>query len=214
MPKPTTNSSATQGNANLDGGQFISELQAGHINGPRLGQFFQKIINFANQLAVSSANSGSGEISPPPPIAGLTIKTSGEMIHVQHDHPGAIQRGVQYFTEVGVNDPGFNQPLVIDHGASRTTHPFTLPTNDDNAAPIKYYFRSYAQYHGSKRSDYAYWGTPQSPTAVTLAGSTSMTPLSSTGSGTSANTGLQGGQGLGNELFRPATQPKRTVGQK
>lgn len=202
------------GNAQLDGGQFIAELQSGHIHGPRLGQLFSKIIAFANQLAISTANSGSGEIAPPPPIAGLTVKTAGEMVHVAHDHPGAIQRGVQYFTEIGVNDPGFNQPIVKDHGASRTSHPFVLPTNDDNGSPIKYYFRSYAQYHGSRRSEYAYHGSAQAPTAVTLAGTTSMTPIPSKGSGTAANTGLQGGQGLGNELFRATAGPKRTVGQK
>lgn len=211
MPKPTAN--LTQGNAQLDGGQFITELMSGHVNPTRLGQLFQKFQGFINQLASSSANSGSGEIAPPPPIAAMTIKTSGEMVHVAHDHPGAIQRGVQYFTEVGVNDPGFNQPIVVDHGASRTTHPFTLPTNDDNAAPIKYYFRSYPQYHGSKRGDYAYWGSAQAPTAVTLAGTTNMTPLPSRGSGTSANSGLQGGQGLGNQLFRSTAVAKRTVGQ-
>lgn len=213
MPKPTSNQ-PSQGNAQLDGGQFIAELQAGHMSPVRVGQLFSKIINWANQLATSGANTGGGEIQPPPPIAALTIKTAGEMVHVQHSHPGAIQRGIQYFTEVGVNDAGFNQPLVHDWGATRTPATMmTLPTNDDNSKPISYYFRSYAQYHGSKRSDYAYWGTAQAPTAVTLAGTTSMTPLSSTGSGTAANSGLQGGQGLGNQLFRATATTKRSVGQ-
>jgi hypothetical protein len=211
MPRPTSNV-PTQGNAALDGGQFITELQSGQMHPPRLAQFLTKIVNYVNGLATSSANSGSGEITPPPPMAGMTVKTSGETVHVQHDHPGAIQRGVQYFTEVGVNDSGFNQPLVIDHGASRTSHPFTLPTNDDNGAPINYYFRSYAQYHGSKRSDFAYWGAPGAPTAVTLTGTTNLTPLPSKGSGTASNDGNQGGQGLGHQLFRPPVAPKRTVG--
>jgi hypothetical protein len=202
-----------QGNAQFDGGQFITELLSGKVHPVHVGQFFQKFIGFVNNLATSSANTGSGEIEPPPPIAGMSVKTSGEMVHVAHDHPGAIQRGGQYFTEVGVNDPGFNQPLVVDHGATRTSHPFTLPANDDNGVPINYYFRSYAQYHGSKRSEYAYHGSAKAPTAVTLTGSTNMTPLPSKGSGTASNSGTQGGQGLGNELFRPTTGPKRQVGQ-
>lgn len=206
MPVPRSNTQS--GNAQLDGGQFLTELA--HTNS-RQAAFFQKIITFVNQLATAGANSGSGEIAPPPPIAGMTVKTAGEMIHVAHDHPGSIQRGIQYFTEIGVNDPGFKQPMVIDHGASRTSHPFTLPTKDDGGNTINYYFRSYAQYHGSRRSGYAYLGTEKSPTAVTLTGSTQLTPITSFGSGTAANTGTQGGQGLGNFLFREQAGPKRTT---
>jgi hypothetical protein len=208
MAKPGSTLSTQQGNANLDGGQFLTEL---FTKDARQAQFFQKVIHFVNNLAQNIASTGNGQIAPPPPIAAMHLKAAGEIVHVSHDHPGVIQRGVQYFTEVGVNDSGFNQPVVIDHGASRTSHPFHLPTNDDNGNPVKYYFRSYAQYHGSQRSGYAYWGTPQSPTAVTMTGSTNLTLLPSKGSGTAANNGTQGGQGLGNLLFRPAPGPKRTI---
>lgn len=211
MTKPTSNV-PSQGNASLDGGQFLSELLAGRLTPVRVGQLFQKVIGYMNGLASSAANSGSGEIAPPPPLNSLTVKTSGEQVHVQISHPGAIQRGVQYFTEVGVNDPGFTQPIVIDHGASRTSHPFVLPTNDDAGVANKFYLRAYAQYHGSKRSGYAYWGQPQAPTAVVLGGTTNMTPLSSNGSGTASNAGTQGGEGLGNNLFRPGAAPKRATG--
>ena len=209
MPRPT-NSAPTAGNAQFSGGQYITELA---LKDTHTAQFFQKFINYVNGLATAVAATGSGEVTPPPPIASMSVKVAGEMVHVQHDHPGAIQRGVQYFTEVGVNDAGFNQPIVVDHGASRTSHPFPLPANDDQGTPINYYFRSYAQYHGSKRSEYAYHGSAHAPTAVTLSGSTNLTPLASTGSGTGSNNGLQGGVGLGNTLFRPATTTKRSTGQ-
>lgn len=209
MPRPTKNQ-AQQGNSQFDGGQFLGEL---YHKDSRQATFLQKFIDYMNSGFGALASTGSGQVAPPPPLAAMGVKTSGEMVHVSHDHPGAIQRGVQYFTEVGVNDPGFVQPLVKDHGASRTSHPFMLPTKDDNGAAIKYYFRSYVQYHGSKRSEYAYHGTQESPIAVTLAGNTSMTPLPSKGSGTASNDGKQGGQGLGNELSRSAEGPKRTTGQ-
>jgi hypothetical protein len=207
--KPTNNR-PLQGNSQLDGSQFITELRSQGM--VRLAMLQQKIVDFVNNLAASAANSGSGEIAPPPPIVSMTVKTASEYVHVSHSHPGAIQRGIQYFTEVGVNDPGFKQPLVHDWGCTRTpASMMTLPTKDDGGTPINYYFRSYAQYHGSKRSDYAYWGTPANPTAVTLSGTTKMTPLASSGSGTASNNGTQGGQGLGNDLFRAATEPKRVT---
>lgn len=218
MPKPTTNQ-PSQGNAQLDGGQFIAELQNGQVHAARLAQFFSKIIAYVNGLASSSANSGSGEIPPPPPLAGLSVSvpTTGELVHFGHNHPGAIQRGGQYFTEIGFSNsttpPTFAQPLVIDHGASRTEAPVHLPTQDANGNTYTYVARGYAQYHGSVRSGYAYYGTESSPTTFQVNGTTQMTLLPSFGSGTASNSGTQGGQGLGNDLFRAASGPKRQVGQ-
>ena len=207
MPKPTT--PVVQGNSALDGGSFLPTIQN---ENKYIGGMFKRVIAYVNGLAASSANSGSGEIAPPPPLAGLQVATGGEQVHVAINHPGAVQRGLQYFTEIGVNDPSFGKPLVVDHGASRTSHPFVLPTKDSGGNMITYYLRSYAQYHGSKRSEYAYWGTQGSPTGVQLSGTTQMTPLASKGSGTASNDGSQGGQGLGDSLYRAAPQPKRSVG--
>ena len=136
------------------------------------------------------------------------MKVAGEMAHVQIQDNAPIQKGIRYFTEVAT-DPSFTRPLVIDHGASRTRHPITLPTKDDSGSTVKYYFRSYSQYPGSDPSPPQVYGGA-SPTAVTMAGSTQMTLLPSMGSGTGAGNGSQGGHGLGKVLVRPEVGPKRT----
>ena len=84
------------------------------------------------------------------------MNTAGEMMHISINHSGALQRGVRYFSEVSTT-PSFNQPLVIDHGTSRTSHPITLPTNDASGNTQSYYVRSYAQDPG---------GPPSSPYTV------------------------------------------------
>jgi hypothetical protein len=196
---------------NLSGGQFLTELMG---KDPRMAAFMQTIIDGVNNVAKAMAVGGAGHIAAPPPPGSVSVKSSGEMVHVSISHPGAIQRNIRYFTEVGVNDSRFTRPLVIDHGSSRASHPFTLPTKDDGGVPINYFFRSYAQYPGSLRSEFAYHGSKGAPTAVTMAGNTSMTPLPSTGSGTASNLGTQAGQGLGNVQDRPAMgTAKRSIGQ-
>jgi hypothetical protein len=199
-------------NNQLDGGAWLNEVGQKQ---PRLAALLQKMIDHVNNGFKALAATGGGEIGPPAPPASVTVSAAatGETVHVQISHPDPfLQKGAQYFTHVGVNDPNFVQPLTIDHGASRTPHPFTLPTMDSGGATVKYYFRSFAQYHGSARSPYTYWGTEQSPTAVTLNGSTKHTLLPSTGSGTGDNSGRQPA-GLGDTLVRaPGNKPKRTLG--
>ena len=164
------------------------------------GTLLQRIITAINTTADNNASSAVGRLAPPPPVNGVTVKVAGEFAHVQIAHAGAIQQGIRYFTEVATNQ-NFAQPLVIDHGTSRTSHPFPLPTKTDSGATQKYYFRSYCQYPGSDPSaPVAYGGA--SPIAVQMAGSTQMTLLPSTGSGTAANTGQQGSWGLGKQQRR------------
>lgn len=165
-----------------------------------LGNLLQKIITAVNSLADNTAASAVGRLAPPPPINGVMVKQSGEMLHIQIAHSGPIQQGVHYFSEIATN-PNFANPLVVHHGASRTSHPIALPTKDDSGATQKYYVRSFAQYPGSDPTEaLAYGGA--SPTAITMTGSTQMTLLSSTGSGTAANTGAQAGWGFGKVLRR------------
>lgn len=176
----------------LTGGRQLVRLIKQDAN---LGTLLQQIITGVNTLADNTASSAVGRLPAPPPVNGVTVKVAGELAHVQIAHSAAIQQGVRYFTEVATNQ-NFTQPLVIDHGTSRTSHPFPLPTKDDGGNTQSYYFRSYCQYPGSDPSRPVVYGGA-SPTAVTMGGSTQLTLLPSTGSGTSANTGQQAGWGLG-----------------
>jgi hypothetical protein len=191
----------------LAGDSNLDEIEA---QWPRLGQWLRSnlipaINNIGKQLAVSPV----GAMGAPDPPQSIQVKAAGEYAHVQITDNAKLQKGVQYFTEVSTS-PSFSQPIVIDHGASRTSHPFPLPTQDDDGNPVTYYFRSYKQYHGSDPSAHVVYGG-QSPTGITMSGSTQMTLLPSTGSGTAAGNGQQGGQGLGKVILRATPQPKRSV---
>jgi hypothetical protein len=160
------------------------------------GRLLQSIIDGVNTLADNTASSAVGRLAPPTPINGVAIKQSGEMLHIQISHSGAVQQGVRYFSEISTS--GGSQPLVIDHGTSRTSHPISLPTLDDNGNTQQYTLHSYNQLPGSDPTPrVAYPGNP-----FTMSGTTRMTLLPSTGSGTAANTGQQAGWGLGKVLRR------------
>jgi hypothetical protein len=195
--------------AKLDGGRFLAEINQ---KDSKMGALFQRIITAVNTLADNVAASPVGQNEPPSAPDSVAVKASGEMVHVSITHNAPVKRGVQYFTEIDTN-PGFTKPIVIHHGASRTSHPFHLPTRDDGGTQHTWYFRSFAQYHGSPPSEKTVYGGASNPIGVTLTGTTNMTLLPSTGSGTAAPTGTQGGQGLGVFTQRPALGPKRNVAQ-
>jgi hypothetical protein len=195
--------------AELQGNQLLDQIQAEH---PLLGQFLRNYVlpsinNVGKQLGVSPVGAQAAPNAP----SGISVKVAGEYMHVAINDNNEIQKGIQYFTEVSTS-PSFSQPIVIDHGSSRTSHPFPLPTLDDNGNPVNYYVRSYAQYHGSHPSEAVVHGGKQ-PIAVTMGGTTQMTLLPSTGSGTASGNGQSGGSGLGKVLLRPQPQPKRSVGK-
>jgi len=205
-------------NGQLDGGRLLAKLNQ---TDPFMGSIFQRVIDGVNSLAQNSSVGANGEIDPPSTPDAISVKNSGEMYHVQITHNSPVNRNVSYFTEAS-NNPQFAQPIVIDHGTSRTSHPFTLPTFPDGAptassVPHNWYFRSYAQYPGSKPSPPAVLGGATNPTAMTSGltytntAATALTLLPSTGSGTASPSGQQGGQGYGNFVNRPAQGPKRSV---
>jgi hypothetical protein len=182
----------------LDGGRLLSKVMQ---RDPEQGQLHQNIIDAINRLAQNSAVSAIGEIQPPKAPDSVSVKVAGEFMHVSINHGGQLQKNVRYFTEVSTT-PTFSAPIVIDHGSSRTSHPFPLPAKDDAGAAQSYYVRSYAQYPGSQPSEPTVVGGTGAPTAHTMTGSTQMTLLPSTGSGTAANNGQQAGAGLGKTLTR------------
>jgi hypothetical protein len=182
----------------IDGGRELAMLEQKQ---PFLGSLFRTVINGINTLAKNTATSATGEIAAPKPPDSVTVAPMGDNLHVVISHGGSIQRGIRYFTEVGVDDPKFAQPHVVDHGSARGGF-IALPTNISSGVPHNYYVRSYAQYLSSQPSSPTVVGGLSSPTAVQLTGTAIGTPLLSTGSGTASNTGQQGGAGLGKTQVR------------
>jgi hypothetical protein len=193
--------------ANLSGGSYLNEV---YQSDSRLGTLLSRMLKGINQTAQAAGVSPVGTSAPPTAPDAINVSAAGELAHIQITHNAPINRGIQYLTEVSTN-PQFMQPLIIDHGCSRTSHPINLPTKTAAGANHNYYFRSYAQYHGSPPSDYVVFGGSGSPTPITMSGSTQMDLLPSTGSGTASPNGSQGGSGLGRVAQRPAQGPKRQV---
>jgi len=172
----------------LSGGRVLTEWQQEES---AKGNLIGKIIDSVNGLARNVAASAVGRSSAPPPINGINVKTSGEYAHITIDHAGEIQQGCHYFVEVA-NNEGFANAHPIHFGTSRTRDPIFLPAKDDAGNPQKWYVRGYAQYPSS---------SPSAPvsyhSAVTTSGTTQLSLLPSTGSGTAKANGSQPGWGFG-----------------
>ena len=202
-----------EGGAELD---FLSQKDT------YLGKFLRRVVAAINTTAQNASVSSVGLFPTPPKVDSInvagtfsastnTITTTSELLHWTMVHNQQVHKGVRYFTEIDTN-PNFTQPHVIDHGTSRSGF-LHLPANDNNNAPISYYMRSYAQYHGSDPSEPTVVGGLSNPTQILLTGTSQMSLLPSLGSGTASQTGQQGGQGLGDVLTRPAPTTKRSVTQ-
>lgn len=192
--------------ADLKGGQLLSEIENSF---PKLGVFFRtKVLPAINTLGQNAAVAPVGEIAPPSKPGGVNVKVAGEIAHITIDDAQQLQRGAQYHVELA-NNPQFSQPHVEHLGSSRGRF-INLPTNDDSGAPHAWYARAYSQYQGSQPSAVTYHGG-DAPLAFTMGGTTNLSPLPSTGSGTASSNGQQGGSGLGKVLLRPTPTPKRSV---
>lgn len=184
----------------LDGGRELSEIEQ---SSPSAGRLYRRIIQAVNVLAKNTASSATGEVAPPPPIAGVNVSvaSAGELMHVTLNHPGQVQRNARYMVEVHT-DPSFGNPVIIhDAGASRTLPPFHLPTFDETNVRHNFYVRAYLQNPAGQPSKITVAGGASSPTAFTMNGMSQMNFSTPQGSGTGPNTG-QGGQGLGKTTQR------------
>jgi hypothetical protein len=182
----------------LDLGGLQAEVSA---KDPRHAQVHEALLDAINRLALSTGGSATGEITGPKPPDSVSVAVGGEFMHISIAHSGQLQRNIRYFSEISTS-PAFAQPIVIDHGSSRTSHPFPLPTKDSGGHVQSYYVRSYAQYPGSPPSTPTVAGGFGSPTAFQMSGSTELTLLPSNGSGTAPNSGQSAGQGLGKTQTR------------
>lgn len=201
----------------LEGGRELSYLNQ---KDPYLGSILTRIIRGVNIVSTGLAVSPVGKLPPPAPVNDIqvsgefdattnTITTPSELLHFTLTHNSEVRKGVQYISEISTN-PNFSQPHVIDHGASRSAF-VNLPSQDNDGNQHEYYLRSYPQYHGSDPAPRTTLGGPYAATKIVMTGTSKTSLLASTGSGTAAPNGQQGGKGLGTVLKRPAPRPKRSV---
>lgn len=187
----------------IDGSQFLKEIRS---RDPHLGLLLEQLIDGVNGTSQHLGVDPKGKVAPPPAIEKLDVTANNGDIHAVITHNAPINKNIRYFVEADT-DPSFMQPHVFDLGSSRSL--FTrLPDKNGNGDSLNWHFRTYAQYQGSNASEKTFFGTLVNPTAVAPGGSTQLTPLPSTGSGTAAPDGQQGGQGLGTDLRRLPVGPK------
>jgi hypothetical protein len=202
--------------AEIQGGRELNYVSQKDVYA---GSLFTRLIDAVNSLAKNAGVAAVGKLAPPPKIDSIqvqgtqnggTITVPSEHLHWTLTHNQAIQKGVQYITEIAT-EPNFLQPHVVDHGCSRSGF-LHLPTfQSDGVTPQRYFMRSYAQYHGSNPSEPTVLGGLTNATQIKMTGTSGTTLLPSTGSGTASPTGQQGGHGLGKVLDRPAPTTKRNV---
>jgi hypothetical protein len=177
--------------------QFITELRS---NSPRMAFMMTKIVNAINQTAnAMGVDSTSFQQAPQAPQA-VQVKAAGGIAHVTITDSSQRSRALNYFVEHDT-DPNFTNPHVAHLVASRGVF-LNLPAFDDNGDAQPWHFRAYSMLPGSKTpSAPIYFGSAQTPTPVNVGGTTQLTPLTSTGSGTASTTGQQGLSGFGRPQF-------------
>jgi hypothetical protein len=195
----------------LDINREISLIKAMPDIGPNAANALDRLQTAVNQVALQTGTDASTMLSPPPKIQAVNVKTDGHgVVHATVEDNGAIQRGIHYFLEYADN-PHFFQPHVVHMGASRSVPPFPLPAFDDSGNPQTWHFRAFSSYPGGLPNEPVNFGG-DTPTPVSPGGTTRLTLLPSTGSGTAPSDGQRGGQGFGKVLFRAAPGPKRRSG--
>jgi hypothetical protein len=198
--------------AKLDLAQVISAVANRSGNYPQLlSAALQRIQDGVNNLGSQLAADPVGLASPPPPLEALNVKTAGEQVHVTLTHNAPIAKNIHYFVEYTQNDPNFLAPHVEHLGTSRG-RVLNLPTKLDDGSAASYYFRAYPQLPGSKpAAPLNYGGIVPTPVTLTSTSPTSLTLQPSTGSGTAAANGEQGGWGFGKTNARGPIAPKRAI---
>ena len=165
---------------------FIRNLDHIRQKDPRLYEALTDIQNALQPLSQPA----------PPVISGINVKSANGYFTVTLTDNGPVNAGIAYFLEYSTT-PGFQQPVVVHLGPSRTA---VL-----NLGSQTLYWRAYSQYQNpfsNPNSPTVFGGS--TPTPVIGGGSVGAPPaVSSTGSGTAATNGQQGGVGFGKIQVRP-----------
>ena len=182
----------------LDLGYLISSIKQWH---PKLGVILEQMQDAVNSTAKNIAVDPTAKYPTPPPLDAIDVKAAGGVAHVVLTHNSPIDKHVLYHVEADT-DPSFPQPHVVVSGSYSRTHFVTQPSINDNGDTQHWYFRAFPQYHGSDPAEPTVFGGRGTPTPVNTGGGVMLTPLPSTGSGTAAPNGQQGGQGIGVDQHR------------
>lgn len=191
----------------LDIGKFVAEIRSRANAVPvfaRLALALEQTQDAVNQIGTSTGVDSSGHTTPPDPPNSIAVKAANGVAHVTLSDTSQRSRALHYFVEAST-DSAFSNPHVTHLGVSRGAF-IPLPGKADDATTQHWYFRAYSQYPGSaQRSDHQVFGG-STPTGVDVGGSTSLTPLPSTGSGTASTNGQQkNGEGGFGVLQRTVT---------
>lgn len=195
----------------LDLAEFLAEIRTmSQSPWQRMSVMITKIQDAINQIGTTAGIDPTGHLAQPAPPQAINIKAGTDHIHVTLSDNSQRSRALNYFVEWSANDPSFGNSQVEDLGASRGRM-LALPAKDGSGTPINYYLRGYSSYLGSTgASEKIVYGGKFAPSAVQLTGASQLTPLPSTGAGTSATNGSQGGQGFGIAQITPS-QPAREL---
>ncbi len=187
----------------LDIGTYLTEVRAEAQRTPvfaRMALMFEKMTAAINQGASANGVDSTGHIQPPAPPQNISVKAANGLAHVTITDSSQRSRSLNYFLEHDTN-PAFPAPHVVHLVASRGAF-LSLPAKDDDGNPQNWYFRAYSMNPGSTQpSEHIVFGGANAPTPVNVGGTTQLTPLTSTGSGTASTTGQQGGSGFGKPQF-------------
>lgn len=177
--------------------------------GNYLADAFQTLEQSVNTVAQNSTTALGTKMAAPPPVDNIDVKSSNGLLHVTLTDHNTIQKGINYFVEHSTR-PDFVGAHVVHLNASRGAT-ISLPGLTDEGDDQPVFVRGYSQYQGSNAGKKVAFGGA-APTPILPGGTTRMTLLPSTGSGTALTNGEQQGSGLGTVFTRPATQPaKRTA---
>ena len=173
---------------------------------PRMGAYLAraltKLEQTVNQIGQNTNSDPTGTLPPPPPLSAVNVANNGaNLVHVTLTDNNKLIKNTRYWVEVSPNS-SFEGAYPEDLGASRHRI-LNLPQGT-------YYVRGFHQYPGGTPSTPINYGGSV-PTAITITSGSTLSLLSSPGSGTAAPDGSQPGQGLGQFLSRPGPQPKRVV---
>jgi hypothetical protein len=195
---------------NLTSNQLLDQIEA---TWPGLGIYLRNnVLPSINNVAQQAGVSPVGKLAKPDPPQGINIAQAGEFLHVSIVDNNETAKAMRYFVGIDTT-PAFSGQMVHDYGASRTKTPHFLPTNNGSSTKYKYYVQAWRQMPGSDPSDPVVYGG-KVPTAVQMSGSTNLTLLPSTGSGTGSSNGQSGAVGMGKVQIGQPPAPKRAVNSK
>lgn len=162
----------------------ITNLDRIRLQNPVL---FEALLSIQNALTEQS-------VDPPPQVTSLKVTAQDGIFQASMADAGPVKKGVNYFLEYDT-DPNFTQPHVVHLGTSRTWR--------GSLGNLALHFRAYSQYAVIGNSN------PNAPIvfpSVVMGGGVDGPVLHpSTGSGTAAPSGQQGGQGFGKSPVRPVS---------